>query len=174
MLKKLIIITFSFLLYSNSAKSNDLKIVYVDIDKVIYQSDAGKDVTKQLKNLNNNNIKKFKEKEIKLNNDEANIIKQKNILSREEFEKKVITLQKEVKNFQKEINISRKNIDKKRLEGTTKILAVLNPILSEYSIKNSISLIIQKKNIVIGKSDLDITSQILEIVNAKIKKVKIN
>ena len=174
MLKKLIIITFSFLLYSNSAKSNDLKIVYVDIDKVIYQSDAGKDVTKQLKNLNNNNIKKFKEKEIKLNNDETNIIKQKNILSKEEFEKKVITLQKEVKSFQKEINISRKNIDKKRLEGTTKILAVLNPVLSEYSIKNSISLIIQKKNIVIGKSDLDITSQILEIVNTKIKKVKIN
>ena len=46
--------------------------------------------------------------------------------------------------------------------------------MSEYSSKNSISLIIQKKNIVIGKSDLDITSQILELVNAKIKSVKLN
>ena len=46
--------------------------------------------------------------------------------------------------------------------------------MSEYSAKNSISLIIQKKNIVIGKSDLDITSQILKLVNAKIKSVKLN
>ena len=62
----------------------------------------------------------------------------------------------------------------KKLEATTKILNVLNTILSEYSSKNSISLIIQKKNIVIGKSELDITKPILDLVNAKIKSVKLN
>ena len=35
-------------------------------------------------------------------------------------------------------------------------------------------MIVQKKNIVIGKSELDITNQILELVNNKIKSVKIN
>ena len=173
MLKKFIIITFSFLLYFNSAISNDLKIVYVDIDKIINESDVGKDITRQLEDLNNKNIKKFKEKEKTLENEEKKIIKQKNILAKEEFEKKVILLQKNVRNFKKEINTSRINLDKKRLEATAKILNVLNPILSEYSVKNSISLIMQKKNIVIGKSDLDITSEILKLVNAKIKSVKV-
>jgi outer membrane protein len=173
MLKKFIIITFSFLLYFNSAISNDLKIVYVDIDKIINESDVGKDITRQLEDLNNKNIKKFKEKEKTLENEEKKIIKQKNILAKEEFEKKVILLQKNVRNFKKEINTSRINLDKKRLEATAKILNVLNPILSEYSVKNSISLIMQKKNIVIGKSDLDITGEILKLVNAKIKSVKV-
>ena len=173
MLKKFIIITFSFLLYFNSAISNDLKIVYVDIDKIINESDVGKDITRQLEDLNNKNIKKFKEKEKTLENEEKKIIKQKNILAKEEFEKKVILLQKNVRNFKKEINTSRINLDKKRLEATAKILNVLNPILSEYSVKNSISLIMQKKNIVIGKSDLDKTSEILKLVNAKIKSVKV-
>ena len=174
MLKKLTIITLSFLLYFNSAISKDLKIVYVDIDKIINQSNAGKEITKKLKILNNNNIKKFNENEKKLSESEKNIIKQKNILSKQEYEIKVKNLQNDIIDFKKNINIARKSLDKKRLAATSQILEVLNPILSEYSSKNSISMIIQKKNIVIGKLELDITNQILELVNNKIKSVKIN
>ena len=46
--------------YISSAASNDLKIVYVDIDKIINLSKAGKQVTKKLEDLNKNNIKKYK------------------------------------------------------------------------------------------------------------------
>ena len=173
MLKNLIIFIFSFFLYFNSAMSNDLKIVYVDIDKIINQSNAGKQVTKQLEILNNNNIKKFKQKEKGLADEEKKIIKQQNILSKEELEKKVLILQKKVKNFKSEINTSRKALEKKRLMATSEILKALNKIFTEYSSKNSIALIIQKKNIVIGKSELDITDLILTLVNEKIKNVKL-
>ena len=174
MFKKLSIITFSFLLYFNQVISDDLKIVYVDVDNIINNSNAGKMITKQLEKLNNDNIKKFKIKETKLTDEEKNLLKQKNVLSKEELQKKVKILQKNVGNYKNEIKTARIDLDKKRINATTKILDVLNPILSEYSAKNSISLIIQKKNIVIGKSDLDITSQILKLVNAKIKSVKLN
>ena len=174
MIKKLVLTVFSFLLYFNPVISNDLKIVFVDIDKVINQSNAGKQITKQLENLNNNNIKEFKKRETKLADEEKNLIKQKNILSQKDFQEKVKILQENIANFKREINISRKDVDKKKLNATTKMLNVLNPILSEYSSENSISLIIQKKNIVVGKSELDITSQILELVNKKIKTVKLD
>ena len=174
MFKKLSIITFSFLLYFNQVISDDLKIVYVDVDNIINNSNAGKMITKQLEKLNNDNIKKFKIKETKLTDEEKNLLKQKNVLSKEELQNKVKILQKNVGNYKNEIKTARIDLDKKRINATTKILDVLNPILSEYSAKNSISLIIQKKNIVIGKSDLDITSQILKLVNAKIKSVKLN
>ena len=174
MLKRLFTIIFLFLLYFNPSISNDLKIVYVDIDKVLLQSNAGKAITKQLENLNKNNIKKFKEQEKKITSNENDILKKKNVLSEEEFKKKVNNLQIDIKNFKENINSSRVDLDKKRLEATAKILDILNPILSDYSSKNSISLIIQKKNIVIGKTELDITSQILKILNTKIKTVKLN
>ena len=174
MSKKFLIIFLSFFLNFSSAISIELKIVYVDLEKIINQSEAGKKISKQLENLNNDNIKKFTKKEKEIADEEKNIVKQKNILSKEEFEKKVTLLQKNIANFKKDINTSRKDLEKKRVGATNKILNVINPILSEYSTKNSISLIIQKKNIVIGKSELDITSKILKIVNTKIKSVKLN
>ena len=46
--------------------------------------------------------------------------------------------------------------------------------MAEYSTKNKISLIMEKKNIVIGKTELDITKNILGLLNAKIEKVELN
>ena len=174
MSKKFLIIFLSFFLNFSSAISIELKIVYVDLEKIINQSEAGKKISKQLENLNIDNIKKFKKKEKEIADEEKNIIKQKNIMPKDEFEKKVKILQKNIENFKRDINTSRQDLDKKRVEATTKMLKVINPILSDYSSKNLISLIIQKKYIVIGKSELDVTSQILKIVNTKIKTVKLN
>ena len=47
-------------------------------------------------------------------------------------------------------------------------MKLINEILKEYSDKNSISLILQKKNLIIGKNDLDITDKIIKIVDIEI------
>ena len=90
MLKRLFIIIFLFLLYFNPSISDDLKIVYVDIDKVLLQSNAGKAITKQLENLNKNNIKKFKEQEKKIASNENDILKKKIFFLRKNLKKKSI------------------------------------------------------------------------------------
>ena len=64
------------------------------------------------------------------------------------------------------LNIMKNNSKKKLIE-------TLTPILAEYSQKNSISYIIPKQSIIIGKSELDLTKTILEILNSKIKKIKL-
>ena len=174
MSKKFLLIFFSFFLYFNIALPDDIKIVYVDIDKIINESTAGKNILKQIKNINSKNTSKFKKKEQELIEVEKQIISKKNVITKEDFEKQATALNIDVANFKKEINNSKNDLNKKKLEATKKILNVLNPILSEYSAKNSISLIIQKKNIIIGKSELDVTNQILDLVNAKIKSVKLN
>ena len=46
--------------------------------------------------------------------------------------------------------------------------------MADYSKENSIDIIFQKKNIVIGKKTLDITEDIVNILNAKVKKIEIN
>ena len=174
MSKRLLLIFLSFFLFWNIVIAENSKVVYVDVDKIINQSIAGKSVTKQITNINSKNTSKFKKREKELIEIENRIIKKKNILSKDDFEKQAKALNSDVANFKQEINKSRKELAQKKLEATKKILNVLNSILSEYSVKNSISLIIQKKNIVIGKSELDITKPVLELVNAKIKSVKLN
>ena len=55
-----------------------------------------------------------------------------------------------------------------------KLLNELQQILSKYSDEKSLDFIIDQKNIIIGRSDLDVTSEILKRLNAKIKTIKIN
>ena len=63
---------------------------------------------------------------------------------------------------------------KKKVDATTKFFEILNQILADYSKKNSISIILRKKDMVIAKSDLDITDTIIELINLKIKKISLN
>ena len=85
---------------------------------------------------------------------------------------------KKVKSFQTELSKLRKekiefnrNIIKRNQESTNKIVNEINKILTEYASNNSVSLIIQKKNIIIGKTELDITPQILKEFNSKVKSI---
>ena len=55
-----------------------------------------------------------------------------------------------------------------------KILNELNLILSEYSKQNELTFIIDQKNIIIGKSDLNITNEIMKKLDSKITKIKID
>ena len=65
-------------------------------------------------------------------------------------------------------------IGKSRIKATTKLITKLTPILEEYSKKNSIRIIVQKKNIVMGKKEDDITKDILELINQKVKNIKLD
>ena len=135
---------------------------------------AGKSITSQLENNHKKNITKFKNIEEELKKEEAEIILQKNIITKEEFEKKIIDLRDKANKFRKERNDNINNLNNQRLEATSKMITLVRPILSEFSDKNSISLIIDKKNIIIGKTLLDITDDILKIIDEKIGKIQLD
>ncbi len=173
MLKKLFIINFFFLIFTLSY-AEEQKIVYLNIEKIMQNSTAGKSIKKQLENLYNKDLEKFKKNDETLKNKEKKLITQKNILSQEDFQKELTNLRSEIINFQKEQVRARENINKLRIEATGKLISKLSPILQEYAKKNSISLILQKKNIIMGKKEIEITEEILSITNNKIKDIKIN
>ena len=88
--------------------------------------------------------------------------------------KKIQDLQKELNDYRVQKDEFNKSINQKKLKATSEMVVYLNKILGKYASENSISLVIQKKNIVIGKSEMDITKPILEIFNKEIKDVKVN
>ena len=173
MLKKFLIINL-FIVFFTLSYAEEQKIVYLNVDKIMQQSIAGKSIKKQLENLYNKNLEKFKKNDEILKNKEKKLIAQKNILSQEDFQKELTSLRKEIINFQKEQVKARDNINKLRIGATNKLISQLSPILQEYAKKNSVSLILQKKNIIMGKKEIEITDEILEITNKEIKNIKIN
>ncbi len=169
---KLISILIFFLVSVPSYSSE--KVVYLDVEKIMQNSVAGKSIISQLKSKRESSISKFKKKEKDIVEKEKKLISQKNVLSKEEFGKKIKDLRDDISNYQKDRNKAFNEITQSRIKASTELIKKLNPILEDYSKKNSIKMVIQKKHIVIGKKEDDITKDILELVNQKIKKIKID
>ena len=168
------IISLSLILINLTAGTALSQIVYINMEKLFKESMVGISLNKQILEINNLNEKKINKLESEIKSEDENINSQKNILNDEELKKKISTLNLKIKEYQNLIKKNKDDLNKKRIEGTNIILNSLKPILSEYSEKNSISMVLQKQNVVIGKKELDITKDIILILNEKIKKIEIN
>ena len=164
---KILLIYFFLFSVSYSAE----KIAFVDIDFIINSSEIGKKLNQNFNEKIKKEDDRLKQKEKDLKSKEDKILNQKNVLSEDELNKLLADFKKEISNFQQErISINNKFRDQK-LKETNSLVTSLNNILANYAEKNSISLIIQKKNIVIGKSELDITKDVLNIFNSEVKSI---
>ena len=172
-MKKILISIILLIVISIPAYSSE-KIVYLDVEKIMQQSIAGKSIIAQIKKKREISISKFKKKEKEILDKEKKLIAQKNVLSKEDFESKIIELRKDISKYQKDRNKTSNEITKSRVKASTKLINKLTPILEEYSKKNSIRIIVQKKNIVMGKKEDDITNDILELVNQNVKNIKLD
>jgi outer membrane protein len=168
-----IFVIIIFLFCNNLSYAENL-IVYIDMEKILNESKSGMSINKQLEKIHKMNIKEFKKIEDELKKKEESIIAQKNILSKEDYTKKIKILRDNAnsyrKNRQEKINL----LTKKRMESSSKLLSIINPILSDYSKVNNISIILQKKNVVLAKTDLNITNKIINILNSKIESINLN
>ncbi len=162
-----------FLFIFNNVSAQE-KMSYVDMERLMNSSEAGKSITSQLTSLHKKTISDLKLIEDQLKKDESEIMKQKNVISQDEFEKKISVLRNKAQEYQKKRAQANDSLNKKRLNAMSNLVNIIQPILAEYADKNSISIIFQKKNIIIGKTELDITSEILEILNKSHKKIAIN
>ena len=170
---KFFLIIFSFLLIFLKSNAND-SIAFIDLDFIAKNSLLGKSVSTQVKKkraILNDEISKH-EKQLK--EKEKKIISQKNILEQDQFKIKIDELRNMIKEYQIIREKKNKQLSIFSQKANKQVLNLISPILNEYSKKNSISIIFQKKNIVTGRSDLDITSDILKQLNDKIKKIDLS
>ena len=171
-MKKIFIIFFIYVFHFNFAIAQT-SIAFIDMEKIISTSKPGSYILKQLKDMNLNNLKIFDSNAKKLKDQEIKLISQKNILSEADFQKNVDKLTLEVKNYNINRDKVNKNFNKLRIDSTNKLLKLINPILVDYSKDKSISLILKKRNLVIGKTEFDITDEIIQIIDREINQFKI-
>ena len=162
MKKVIFFLLISLFLYTN-AFSNQISIV--DVTFLLKNSNKGKNIKKELDSLNSKNLKLYDEKKNKLEVKEKKIASKKNILSKEDFNNEVLKFRKEVADYESERRKSIQKIRDIKVNKIAKLLSEINKILVDYSSKNSISTIIDKKNVIITKQENDITKEILKILN---------
>ena len=163
---KFLIIIFIFFL-STSLSFADKQISYLDMEYVVKNSNIGKSVFDKINKENNKNIEKLKIKDEELKNLEQNIKKKQNIISEEEFNKKIKELRVKIKTFRAEKDEMVKYINKLQKQELTILYEKINPIIQNYMEANSIEIILDKKNIIIGKASSNITEDIIKDINKK-------
>ena len=167
-MKKIIFFLFIFL---NISISSNAEIAYIDINYILKTSNVGKYLNSHIEKKKIEYDKKFKDIENQLVKKEKTLISQQNILNKEEFDNKLKALTKEVQDYRKNKKSKLDNLNKFKIDNTREILKKLNPIITNYVDTNSISIVLPKKNIIVGKKNLDITDQILNLLNNKINKL---
>jgi len=161
-----------FLFFINQSFSEQ-KIVIIDMDKVISTSKSGSSILKQLTDLNNKNLMFLKNEEKKFQEKETKLISQKNIITETDFQNKINELKSEIKNYNQNRNKMLADFNKLKIDSTNNLLKLINPILVKFSNDKEIAIILQKKDLVVAKSQLDITDEIIKIVNLEVKEFKI-
>ena len=163
---KLIFLITTLTLFAYSVKA---EIAYIDINFILNNSEVGKNLNKYIKDINNKNLLSYKNRESDLLKKEKLLLSQQNILEKSEFDKKFKNLSREVQKYRSDKKKYSEEIKQIKINNTKQILNLLNPIITKYVDDNSISIVIPKKNIIVGKKNLDITDQIIFLLNNQIK-----
>ena len=162
-MRKIFILLLFFL--NTNLVNAETKIAYLDVQFIMDNSKLGlkykEEIIKYQKDINLN-VKKI---ESNLKKKENEINNQKNVLNQDEINKKINELNKLLKNYQDQRKKFNKDLlDKKNLYSAN-ILKILNPLLTNYVQNNKISILIEKKNVLVGVKTLDITKDILLILD---------
>jgi outer membrane protein len=145
--------------------SAEQKIVYIDMKYVLNNSKAGKGAQDYLSKSLKKSQKKIANKEKELKKDEADLLGKKNVLSKEAYAKSTDDLRKKVIDYRTSRRAVADNIAKLKAKARKDLLDKVNPILDQYSKENNVTLIIDKKYLIMGNTDLDITNLVIEELN---------
>jgi len=161
-----LIFSFSFL---NSFSYADTNIVFLNIEYAVNNSNIGKKLLNELKKIQNEEIDRLKIIENDLKKKDNEINKVKNIISKKELENKITILKKEVNEYNINKNATQKKFNTNKSKRQDELINQINPLIIKYMNDNSIDLIVNKQIVYLGKSELDITNDILKLINESFK-----
>ena len=147
---------------------------FLDFKYMLNQSDAGNKAQTFLKNKLEKGIKALQNKEKVILEEEKKIIAQKKIITPEDYKKKVNDLRGKVSSLQKDRNKLLEDVAKQRKKARQELLDNLNPIIKDYMKEKKIRMVVDKKSLLLADENLDITKDIISILNEKLKTIKLN
>ena len=172
-MKKIFFIILSILIFEKNFVFSETNIKFIDVNYIYQNSIAGKKINQQIQDKSKKISKKIDDYKKDMDNKKQKLISQKNIISEEAYKETFVKIEKEIKEINSLIAKDNQKIIKFTNDAKVIFLKELNKIMEDYSIENSIDMIIKKENILIGKNSLESTNEILEIFNKKVKQIKI-
>ena len=90
------------------------------------------------------------------------------------IKKKITELRKKISSLQKERNSLLQSVSKSRTKARNQLLDKLNPIMKNYMKEKDIRMVIDKKDVLLADDKLDITKDIISLLNKELKSLNLN
>ena len=145
---------------------------FIDFKYVLNESVAGKKAQKDLKDELEKGLNQIKSKQKKISEDEKKIIQQKKLLAPEEYKKKVNELRSQVSKLQTERQKLLNSVAQKRTKAKNELLKSVNPLIEQFMKEKNIKMVIDKRSLLVANKELDITKEITNLLNGKLKSIK--
>ena len=169
-MKIIVKIVLIFFLFNQQINAHcEEKIAYINLEDVIQNTVYGKKILKKLNIENEKNKSNLKIFENELQSIESAIKKKQNIITQEEYDSEINKLKIKIKNYNNEKNQLVNKFKQLKSEELNIFFNDINPHIEQFMRNNSISILLDSKKIFIGKSESDITSEIIDLINIKFK-----
>ena len=140
---------------------------YLDFKYILNESTAGKKAQSSLKNKLDKGVKNLRSEETKILEEEKKLIQQKKILAPEEYKKKVSELRAKVSKIQKKRSDLLNSVAKQEAKQEMNF-EKLEPNYRRICERKKIRMVVDKKNLIMADENLDITKDIMGILNKKL------
>ncbi len=168
----LIIILFSIsIAYTDQYPNTSIGII--DINKVLTESKAAKDATKQIEKIQKKSEEESKKEDELIIKEREKLIEQQSVMAPEAFEIKVADFEKKVQSYQIERQDKLRKLDQMVQEARASILDEVKPIINNYASELGITVILEKNAVIMSADDMDMTDRVIEILNKSLPKIKV-
>lgn len=152
------------------AEASEIKVGYVDLQKAIQSSSAGKKAKAELEAEFNKRKKDIEKKEADIRKMNEDLEKKKAVLSEDAFGKKQVEVQEEMLKYRDLVGKNQMEIQKKERDLTSPILEKLKTIIEDIAKKDQYTMILEKneQSVLWAKKEIDLTDRVVaELEKAK-------
>lgn len=177
MKKTLTLITLALFSASTAAFAADTapanSFAVVDVQKVMQESTAAKDITDQIKVQNDKYKDEVAKKDSELRAADQKLNEQKSILSQQAFNEKREEFKGKLNKAQHDVQEKRAQLDASFNESIGQVQKAISEIIADIAKEKGFQIALPKIQVLYSADSLDITDEVIKRLNAKLSTVKV-
>lgn len=146
-----------------------LKVAYVDLQRALNESEAGKSAKERFKQQVDRLQVDLKKKKDQLDSLKEQLEKKSSVMKEEEARNMQKDYEKRLRDFERSYKDSQAELQQKDNELTVELLKELQGVIEEFGKEGSYSIILEQSSssVLYGSPELDVTEQVIARYNAR-------
>ena len=169
-----LIIFFTFINFLSADQYPNTSVGIIDINKVLTESKAAIDATKQIEKIQKKSEEEAKNDDELLIKEREKLIEQQSVMAPEAFEVKVADFENKVQTYQIKRQDKLQKLDRMVQSTRAKILDEVKPIINKYATEIGITIILEKNAVIMSADDMDMTDEVINRLNENLPSVEVN